>query len=53
MKTYIEPETNVLQVIHSCVICTVSPDDPTSNLGTMDNSSVQMGIMGNIEIDSY
>ena len=39
MKTYLEPETHVLQVIHSGAICTGSAPAPvpatTGQLGTM------------------
>ena len=35
MKTYLEPETHVLQVLHSGAICTVSPFDSTM-LGEME-----------------
>ena len=48
MKTYLEPETHVLQVMHVSAICSYSGD-----LGEMENSSIQMGTMDNIELEDF
>ncbi len=55
MRKYNQPETNVLQVINSSIVC-VSPGpvySPTGSLGTMSNGSVQLGTMSTAESHSF